>query len=183
MGELAELAKISKVLTKNAVGDEVKPTPAQLDAAPDIPALEQADLIKGTTIPASSVMDLASARDIQFSCCFALIAMRLMSSRPVVLPMGFAFALMFAWFAGRNVVKPLNRLLPSKKPETSWSRVFLCGAKGIRTPDPHTASVVRYQLRHSPVSSCSLRFGSDSLVLKESYTTADSDNKSAGQRR
>ena len=22
-----------------------------------------------------------------------------------------------------------------------WSRVFLCGAKGIRTPDPHTASV------------------------------------------
>lgn len=36
-----------------AVGDEVKPTPAQLDAAPDIPALEQADLIKGTTIPAS----------------------------------------------------------------------------------------------------------------------------------
>jgi transglutaminase-like putative cysteine protease len=35
------------------LGDEVKPTPAQLDAAPDIPALEQADLIKGTTIPAS----------------------------------------------------------------------------------------------------------------------------------
>ena len=25
------------------------------------------------------------------------------------------------------------------------------GAKGIRTPDPHTASVVRYQLRHSPL--------------------------------
>lgn len=25
------------------------------------------------------------------------------------------------------------------------------GAKGTRTPDPHTASVVRYQLRHSPV--------------------------------
>ncbi len=24
------------------------------------------------------------------------------------------------------------------------------GAKGTRTPDPHTASVVRYQLRHSP---------------------------------
>ena len=24
------------------------------------------------------------------------------------------------------------------------------GAKGIRTPDPHTASVVRYQLRYSP---------------------------------
>lgn len=27
------------------------------------------------------------------------------------------------------------------------------GAKGTRTPDPHTASVVRYQLRHSPVFS------------------------------
>ncbi len=27
---------------------------------------------------------------------------------------------------------------------------LLCGAKGIRTPDPLTASEVRYQLRHSP---------------------------------
>jgi hypothetical protein len=26
------------------------------------------------------------------------------------------------------------------------------GAEGTRTPDPHTASVVRYQLRHSPVT-------------------------------
>src|SRR5438270_7937255 len=26
------------------------------------------------------------------------------------------------------------------------------GAEGTRTPDPHTASVVRYQLRHSPES-------------------------------
>jgi hypothetical protein len=26
----------------------------------------------------------------------------------------------------------------------------LGGAEGTRTPDPHTASVVRYQLRHSP---------------------------------
>ena len=25
------------------------------------------------------------------------------------------------------------------------------GAEGTRTPDPHTASVVRYQLRHSPM--------------------------------
>src|SRR6201991_4295820 len=30
--------------------------------------------------------------------------------------------------------------------------LFLGGAKGTRTPDPHTASVVRYQLRHSPMS-------------------------------
>jgi hypothetical protein len=29
-------------------------------------------------------------------------------------------------------------------------RFFPGGAKGTRTPDPHTASVVRYQLRHSP---------------------------------
>ena len=28
---------------------------------------------------------------------------------------------------------------------------FTRGAEGTRTPDPHTASVVRYQLRHSPV--------------------------------
>jgi hypothetical protein len=28
---------------------------------------------------------------------------------------------------------------------------FTGGAEGTRTPDPHTASVVRYQLRHSPV--------------------------------
>lgn len=25
------------------------------------------------------------------------------------------------------------------------------GAEGTRTPDPHTASVMRYQLRHSPL--------------------------------
>jgi hypothetical protein len=28
---------------------------------------------------------------------------------------------------------------------------FKGGAEGTRTPDPHTASVVRYQLRHSPL--------------------------------
>src|SRR4029077_2089165 len=28
------------------------------------------------------------------------------------------------------------------------------GAQGTRTPDPHTASVVRYQLRHSPKKLC-----------------------------
>ena len=32
----------------------------------------------------------------------------------------------------------------------SQSGFLKSGAKGIRTPDPHTASVVRYQLRHSP---------------------------------
>lgn len=38
------------------------------------------------------------------------------------------------------------------------------GAEGTRTPDPHTASVVRYQLRHSPLSS------RDSRALTEYYT-------------
>lgn len=33
--------------------------------------------------------------------------------------------------------------------------IAFCGANGIRTRDPHTASVVRYQLRHSP--RCELR--------------------------
>lgn len=31
-----------------------------------------------------------------------------------------------------------------------YQRLYFCGANGIRTRDPHTASVVRYQLRHSP---------------------------------
>jgi hypothetical protein len=43
--------------------------------------------------------------------------------------------------------------------DTPWSR-FRCltrafvagGAEGTRTPDPHTASVVRYQLRHGPAA-------------------------------
>ena len=34
---------------------------------------------------------------------------------------------------------------------------FAGGAEGTRTPDPHTASVVRYQLRHSPLRSLTLQ--------------------------
>jgi hypothetical protein len=36
--------------------------------------------------------------------------------------------------------------------EMTWTfvQVIKGGAEGTRTPDPHTASVVRYQLRHSP---------------------------------
>ena len=33
----------------------------------------------------------------------------------------------------------------------SFDFLILRGANGIRTRDPHTASVVRYQLRHSPL--------------------------------
>ena len=38
--------------------------------------------------------------------------------------------------------------------QNSWTRWASkgCGAEGIRTPDPHTASVVRYQLRYSPAA-------------------------------
>lgn len=54
-----------------------------------------------------------------------------------------------------------------------------CGAKGTRTPDPHTASVVRYQLRHSPVlhSRITLR------LLERSYTIAGCSYKSPGPAR
>ena len=38
----------------------------------------------------------------------------------------------------------------SEKLPAGWSSSFHSGANGIRTRDPHTASVVRYQLRHSP---------------------------------
>jgi hypothetical protein len=41
------------------------------------------------------------------------------------------------------------------------------GAEGTRTPDPHTASVVRYQLRHSPLPSPGSR------ALTEYYTPPD----------
>ena len=38
--------------------------------------------------------------------------------------------------------------------KTTFELRIYGGAKGTRTPDPHTASVVRYQLRHSPVKLC-----------------------------
>ena len=53
-----------------------------------------------------------------------------MSLNPKKLPTGFA-------------IKPMGSF-------------FSCGANGIRTRDPHTASVVRYQLRHSPLNSYEL---------------------------
>ena len=60
---------------------------------------------------------------------------------------------------------------------------FVCGAKGTRTPDPHTASVVRYQLRHSP-SNLVEEFVEDNLkdnVERDlNYSTALRIYKSAG---
>ena len=46
------------------------------------------------------------------------------------------------------------------------------GANGIRTRDPHTASVVRYQLRHSPMLPQQRSLG---------YITCGLCDKSAGQ--
>lgn len=54
-----------------------------------------------------------------------------------------------------------------------------CGAKGTRTPDPHTASVVRYQLRHSPRFS---HLGGVPRVLERSYTTWTRRTKSPAYR-
>src|SRR5699024_10999653 len=66
-----------------------------------------------------------------------------------------------------------------EKPLRPWSRrgALSCGAKGTRSPDPHTASVVRYQLRHSPVFTCCARplLGDR---LDPSYTTAVRPSKS-----
>ncbi|MFN8170204.1 MAG: DUF3488 domain-containing protein, partial [Candidatus Nanopelagicales bacterium] len=45
--------RLEKGAQWSAVGDEVRPTAAQLDAAPAIPQQQQIDLLSGTTIPAS----------------------------------------------------------------------------------------------------------------------------------
>jgi hypothetical protein len=47
----------------------------------------------------------------------------------------------------------LTAALTGNAPKRSDLRLY-SGAKGTRTPDPHTASVVRYQLRHSPKKLC-----------------------------
>ena len=52
----------------------------------------------------------------------------------------------------RRAGKRINGLVDdrSTRPLTCCSKG---GAEGTRTPDPHTASVVRYQLRHGPLQS------------------------------
>ena len=48
------------------------------------------------------------------------------------------------------------------------------GAEGTRTPDPHTASVVRYQLRHSPLVRLSMvHAGEDQLAREVDGVGAD----------
>jgi hypothetical protein len=46
------------------------------------------------------------------------------------------------------VVREIKR--PRYAKDLGESQVIAGGAEGTRTPDPHTASVVRYQLRHGP---------------------------------
>src|SRR4051812_31359591 len=46
-----------------------------------------------------------------------------------------------------TTLAPSRELIKKEEGKTAGQR---CGAEGTRTPDPHTASVVRYQLRHSP---------------------------------
>ena len=41
-------------------------------------------------------------------------------------------------------------LTPQRQMTWTFAQVIEGGAEGTRTPDPHTASVVRYQLRHGP---------------------------------
>src|SRR6476660_9501235 len=55
----------------------------------------------------------------------------------------------------------------TRKPAPTLVRTgFQRGANGPRTPDPHTASVVRYQLRHSPVKWCPSKLHHLRLPLK-----------------
>jgi integrase len=47
----------------------------------------------------------------------------------------------------------MELMIKALRPGKNLDRKALinCGAEGVRTPDPHTASVVRYQLRYSPL--------------------------------
>src|SRR5215213_1328076 len=50
-----------------------------------------------------------------------------------------------------GVVSPTATTNESGRPPEGERPGHTGGAEGTRTPDPHTASVVRYQLRHSPL--------------------------------
>jgi hypothetical protein len=59
--------------------------------------------------------------------------------------------------AARQLATKVAAMQVSAKAPSASSPVKMGGAEGIRTPDPHTASVVRYQLRHSPSPVMALR--------------------------
>lgn len=64
--------------------------------------------------------------------------------------------------------------LSSNDPLSTLMKAILPGgAKGTRTPDPHTASVVRYQLRHSPKMSCSSKLHHQPHAFKVAAERSD----------
>ena len=52
---------------------------------------------------------------------------------------------------GVRLPQPESRRMTNRNARTEVQAFSKGGAEGTRTPDPHTASVVRYQLRHSPL--------------------------------
>ena len=60
-------------------------------------------------------------------------------------------ALLLQVRAGQTATRTATRDDSGRLPGRRNGLVTMGGAEGTRTPDPHTASVVRYQLRHSPV--------------------------------
>lgn len=55
------------------------------------------------------------------------------------------------YFLEANISLQISRIYSKNKKSPSLEELFLFGgAKGIRTPDPLTASQVRSQLRYSP---------------------------------
>ena len=60
-----------------------------------------------------------------------------------------------ATHTSKACARPLSSAAPAKRencPAEQPGSLCFGGANGIRTRDPHTASVVRYQLRHSPMN-------------------------------
>ena len=56
----------------------------------------------------------------------------------------------FRLFSSATLPPCSNPLFKAKIKTDQKAGLVDGGAKGIRTPDPHTASVVRYQLRYNP---------------------------------
>ena len=67
----------------------------------------------------------------------------------------------------KNRPRRRGQLTPEPRITRGHDGLSTGGAKGTRTPDPHTASVVRYQLRHSPKNDA-----------HRSYTTGNRRSKS-----
>src|SRR5271166_2259960 len=66
----------------------------------------------------------------------------------------------------KNRPRRRGQLTPEPRIRRGHDGLSTGGAKGTRTPDPHTASVVRYQLRHSPEKLCSSKLHHCQLSFK-----------------